>query len=95
MRSLQRSYKKKNLLRLRQRKPTATQIAQAERKKMITFLKSALGCNVKMLYKMRYKNLVDLCTKEIKTLQGDTVKRDEVERKLKATHDLTLDKPFT
>ena len=61
---------------------------------MITFLKSALGVNVKMLYKMSYKNLVYLYTKQMKTLQGDTERRDEIERKLKARNDTQIDKPF-
>ena len=54
------------------RKPSATQVAKDERRKMVTFLNSALNVNVKMLIKMTYQNLEDLYTQEMKTLQGDT-----------------------
>ena len=70
------------------RKSSATQVAKDERRKMVTFLRSALNVNVNMLAKMIYKNLVDLYTKKMKTLQGDTERREEIERKLKANHDV-------
>ena len=61
---------------------------------MIIFLKSDLGVNVKILCKMSYKNLVDLYTKEIRTLQGDFERREAVEKKVKARHDTHIEKPF-
>ena len=74
------------------RKPSITKVKQDERRKMVTFLKSALNVNVKMLTSMSFKNLEDLYKKEMKPLQGDTERRDELERKLKAQHD--VQKPF-
>ena len=74
------------------RKPSITKVKQDERKKMVTFLKSALNVNVKMVSFVSFKNLEDLYKKEMKTLQGDTEKRDELERKLKAQHN--VQKPF-
>ena len=74
------------------RKPSITKVKQDERRRMVTFLKNALNVNVKMLTSMSFKNLEDLYKKEMKTLQGDTKRRDELERKLKAQHD--VQKPF-
>jgi len=70
------------------RKPSTKEITKDERIKKITFLKSALNVNVKMLTKMNYKNLEDLYKKEMKTLQGDSERREEIDRKLNASHDI-------
>ena len=74
------------------RKPSITKVKQDKRRRMVTFLKSALNVNAKMLTSMSFKNLEDLYKKEMKNLQGDTERRDELERKLKAQHD--VQKPF-
>ena len=74
------------------RKPSITKVKQDERRKMVTFLKSALNVNVKMLTSMSFKNLEDLYKKEMKTLHRDVERKDELERKLKAQHD--VQKPF-
>ena len=50
------------------RKPSITKVKQDERRKMVTFLKSALNVNAKMLTSMSFKNLEDLYKKEMKTL---------------------------
>ena len=65
-----------------------TKVKQDERRKMVTFLKSALNVNVKMLTSMGFKNFEDLYKKEMKTLQRDIERRDELERKLKAQHEV-------
>ena len=50
------------------RKPSITKVKQDERRRMVTFLKSALNVNVKMLTSMSFKNLENLYKKEMKTL---------------------------
>ena len=62
-------------------KTSISKVKRDERRKLVTFLKSALNVNVNMLKNMSYQNLEDLYKKEMKTLQGDTERREELEDK--------------
>ncbi|KAI3678335.1 hypothetical protein L6452_37622 [Arctium lappa] len=78
----------------RQRKPSKTFLANQERRKMINFLKGALGVPEGMFTNMPYGRIEELYTKEMSNLKGDSTQRVEVERKMKERHDLNVQQPF-
>ncbi|KAI3728516.1 hypothetical protein L6452_17153 [Arctium lappa] len=77
-----------------QRKPSKTFLANQERRKMINFLKGAIGVPEGMFTSMSFRRIKELYKKEMAKLKGDFIQRVEVERKLKERHDLNIQQPF-
>ncbi|KAI3707588.1 hypothetical protein L6452_26214 [Arctium lappa] len=82
------------LLKTRQRQPSKTFLANQERRKMINFLKGAIGVPEGMFTSMSFGRIEELYNKEMAKLKGDFIQRVEVERKLKERHDLNIQQPF-
>ncbi|KAI3746375.1 hypothetical protein L6452_08806 [Arctium lappa] len=78
----------------RQRKPSKTFLANQERRKMINFLKGALGVAEGMFTNMPYGRIEELYTKDMANLKGDSTQTVEAERKMKERHDLNIQQPF-
>ncbi|KAI3706961.1 hypothetical protein L6452_25074 [Arctium lappa] len=78
----------------RQRKSSKTFLANQERRKMINFLKGALGVPEGMFTNMPYGRIEELYKKEMANLKGDSTERVEAERKMKERHDLNIQQPF-
>ncbi|KAI3758865.1 hypothetical protein L6452_06437 [Arctium lappa] len=76
------------------RQPSKTFLANQERRKMINFLKGAIGVKVEMFTNMAYTQVEELYQKEMAKLQGDSALREEAERRMKERHDLNIEKPF-
>ncbi|KAI3735822.1 hypothetical protein L6452_15342 [Arctium lappa] len=81
-------------LKTRQRQPSKTYLANQERRKMINFLKGAIGVPEGMFTSMSFGKLEELYQKEMAKLKGDFIQRVEVERKMKEMHDLNIQQPF-
>ncbi|KAI3729649.1 hypothetical protein L6452_18311 [Arctium lappa] len=81
-------------LKTRQRQPSKTYLANQERRKMINFLKEAIGVPEGMFTSMSFGKLEELCQKEMAKLKGDSTQREEDERKMKERHDLNIQQPF-
>ncbi|KAI3746382.1 hypothetical protein L6452_08813 [Arctium lappa] len=81
-------------LKTRQRQPFKTYLANQERRKMINFLKGAIGVSEGMFTGMSFGKLEELYKKELAKLQGEFSQRVEVERKMKERHDLHIQQPF-
>ncbi|KAI3664284.1 hypothetical protein L6452_44769 [Arctium lappa] len=82
------------LLKTRQRQPSKTFLANQERRKMINFLKGAIGVPKGMFINMSFGRIEELYKKEMAKMKGDFTQRVEVERKLKERHDLNIQHPF-
>ncbi|KAI3759025.1 hypothetical protein L6452_06598 [Arctium lappa] len=82
------------LLKTRQRQLSKTFLANQERRKMINFLKGALGVPEGMFTNMPYGRIEEMYTKEMANLKGDSTQRVEAERKMKERHDLNIQHPF-
>ncbi|KAI3678125.1 hypothetical protein L6452_37406 [Arctium lappa] len=78
----------------KQRKPSKTFLANQERRKMINFLKGALGVPEGMFTNMPYGRIEELYKKEMDNLKGDFTQRVEAEREMKERHDLNIQQPF-
>ncbi|KAI3718297.1 hypothetical protein L6452_19161 [Arctium lappa] len=78
----------------RQRQPSKTFLANQERRKMINFLKGALGVPEGMFTNMAYGRIKKLYSKEMANLKGDFTQRVEFERQMKERHDLNIQQPF-
>ncbi|KAI3669210.1 hypothetical protein L6452_40437 [Arctium lappa] len=76
------------------RQPSKTFLANQERRKMINFLKGAIGVKGEMFTNMAYTQVEELYQKEMAKLQGDSAQREEAERRMKERHDLNIQKPF-
>ncbi|KAI3701719.1 hypothetical protein L6452_27001 [Arctium lappa] len=76
------------------RQPSKTILANQERRKMINFLKGAIGVKGEMFTNMAYTQVEELYQKEMAKLQGDSAQREETERRMKERHDLNIQKPF-
>ncbi|KAI3677828.1 hypothetical protein L6452_37098 [Arctium lappa] len=76
------------------RQPSKTFLANQERRKMINFLKGAIGVKVEMFTNMAYTQVEELYQKEMAKFQGDSAQREEAERRMKERHDLNIEKPF-
>ncbi|KAI3729774.1 hypothetical protein L6452_18440 [Arctium lappa] len=81
-------------LKKRQRQPSKTFLANQERRKMINFLKEALGVPEGMFTYMPYGRIEEMYMKEMANLKGDSTQREKVERKMKERHDLNIQQPF-
>ncbi|KAI3718957.1 hypothetical protein L6452_19842 [Arctium lappa] len=81
-------------LKTRQRQSSKTYLANQERRKMINFLKGAIGVPEGIFTGMSFGKLEELYKKEMAKLQGDFIQRVEVERKMKERHDLHIQQPF-
>ncbi|KAI3692310.1 hypothetical protein L6452_32124 [Arctium lappa] len=81
-------------LKTRQRQPSKTYLANQERRKMINFLKGAIGVPEGMFTGMSFGKLEELYQKEMAKLKGDFIQRVEIERKMKERHDLNIQQPF-
>ncbi|KAI3770829.1 hypothetical protein L6452_01974 [Arctium lappa] len=77
----------------RKRQPSKTYLGAQERKKMITFLKGAVGVKVEMFSKMSFDKLKKMYDAEMTKLQGDDIARVEMEKRMKESNDF-LQKPF-
>ncbi|KAI3715216.1 hypothetical protein L6452_22188 [Arctium lappa] len=86
--------KQRLAIKQRQRQPSKTFLANQERKKMINFLKGALGVLEGMFTNMPYGRIEELYTKEMSNLKGDSTQREEAERRMKERHDLNIQQPF-
>ncbi|KAI3735606.1 hypothetical protein L6452_15113 [Arctium lappa] len=76
------------------RQPSKTFLANQERRKMINFLKGAIGVKGEMFTHMAYSQVEELYNKEMAKLQGDSAQREEAERRMKERHDLNIQQPF-
>ncbi|KAI3685133.1 hypothetical protein L6452_34367 [Arctium lappa] len=76
------------------RQPSKTFLANQERRKMINFLKGAIGVKGEMFINMAYSQVEELYRKEMAKLQGDSSQREEAERRMKERHDLNIQQPF-
>ncbi|KAI3672709.1 hypothetical protein L6452_38806 [Arctium lappa] len=76
------------------RQPYKTFLANQERRKMINFLKGAIGVKGEMFTNMAYSEVEELYRKEMAKVQGDSSQREEVERRMKERHDLNIQQPF-
>ncbi|KAI3685357.1 hypothetical protein L6452_34599 [Arctium lappa] len=76
------------------RQPSKTFLANQERRKMINFLKGAIGVKGEMFTNMAYSQVEELYNKEMAKLQGDSAQREEAERRMKKRHDLNIQQPF-
>ncbi|KAI3692625.1 hypothetical protein L6452_32445 [Arctium lappa] len=76
------------------RQPSKTFLANQERRKIINFLKGAIGVKGEMFIHMAYSQVEELYNKEMAKLQGDSAQREEAERRMKERHDLNIEKPF-
>ncbi|KAI3735255.1 hypothetical protein L6452_14747 [Arctium lappa] len=76
------------------RQPSKTFLANQERRKMINFLKGAIGVKGEMFTHMAYSQVEELYRKEMTKLQGDSSQREEAERRMKERHDLNIQQPF-
>ncbi|KAI3665008.1 hypothetical protein L6452_43624 [Arctium lappa] len=76
------------------RQPSKTFLANQERRKMINFLKGAIGVKGEMFTNMAYTQVEELYQKEMAKIQGDSAQREEAERRMKERHDLNIQKPF-
>ncbi|KAI3715122.1 hypothetical protein L6452_22091 [Arctium lappa] len=76
------------------RQPSKTFLANQERRKMINFLKGAIGVKGEMFTHMAYSQVEELYNKEMAKLQGDSTQREEAERRMKERHDLNIQQPF-
>ncbi|KAI3758157.1 hypothetical protein L6452_05709 [Arctium lappa] len=81
-------------LKTRQRQPSKTYLENQERRKMINFLKGAIGVLEGMFTSMSFGKLEELYQKEMAKLKGDFIQRVEVEGKMKESHDLNIQQPF-
>ncbi|KAI3707544.1 hypothetical protein L6452_26165 [Arctium lappa] len=81
-------------LKTRQRQPSKTYLDNQEKRKMINFLKGAIGVSDGMFTGMSFGKLEELYKKEMAKLQGDFIKKVEDERKMKERHDLHIQQPF-
>ncbi|KAI3672446.1 hypothetical protein L6452_38534 [Arctium lappa] len=63
------------------RQPSKTFLANQERRKMINFLKGAIGVKGEMFTNMAYTQVEELYQKDMAKLQGDSAQREEAERK--------------
>ncbi|KAI3729060.1 hypothetical protein L6452_17707 [Arctium lappa] len=81
-------------LKKQKRQPSKTFLANQERRKMINFLKGAIGVKGEMFTNMAYNQVEELYKNEMKKLQGDSSKREEAERRMKERYDLNIQKPF-
>ncbi|KAI3770627.1 hypothetical protein L6452_01767 [Arctium lappa] len=81
-------------LKKQKRQPSKTFLANQERRKMINFLKGAIGVKGEMFNNMAYTQVEELYQKEMLKLQGDSAQREEAERRMKERHDLNIQKPF-
>ncbi|KAI3735481.1 hypothetical protein L6452_14980 [Arctium lappa] len=77
----------------RKRQPSKTYLGAQERKKMITFLKGAVGVKVEMFSKMSFENLKKMYDAEMTKLQWDDTARVEMDKRMKESNDF-LQKPF-
>ncbi|KAI3672796.1 hypothetical protein L6452_38896 [Arctium lappa] len=78
----------------KKRQPSQTFFGTQERKKMITFLKGAVGVKKEMFTKMSFEQIKGLYEVEMTKLQGNDRARVEPEKKMKERHDLQIQKPF-
>ncbi|KAI3746362.1 hypothetical protein L6452_08792 [Arctium lappa] len=78
----------------KKRKPSQTYLGTRERKKMITFLKCAVGVKKDMFTKMSFEQIKGLYDAEMTKLQENDRARVEAEKKMKERHDLQIQKPF-
>ncbi|KAI3685796.1 hypothetical protein L6452_35054 [Arctium lappa] len=85
---------KKMSIQKQKRQPSKTFLANQERRKMINFLKGAIGVKGEMFTNMAYTQVEELYLKEMAKLQGDSAQREEAERRIKERHDLNIQKPF-
>ncbi|KAI3770494.1 hypothetical protein L6452_01628 [Arctium lappa] len=76
------------------RQPSKTFLSNQERRKMINFLKGAIGVKGEMFTNMAYSKVEELYKKEMAKLQGDSSQREEAERRMKERHDLNIQQPF-
>ncbi|KAI3759690.1 hypothetical protein L6452_07693 [Arctium lappa] len=76
------------------RQPSKTFLANQERRKMINFLKGAIGVKGEMFTHMAYSQVEELYNKEMAKLQGDSAQREEAERRMKERHDLNIQMSF-
>ncbi|KAI3770451.1 hypothetical protein L6452_01585 [Arctium lappa] len=76
------------------RQPSKTFLANQERRKMINFLKGAIGVKGEMFTNMAYSQVEELYNKEMAKLQGDSAQREEAERRMKERQDLNIQQPF-
>ncbi|KAI3733563.1 hypothetical protein L6452_13007 [Arctium lappa] len=76
------------------RQPSKTFLANQERRKMINFLKGAIGVKGEMFTNMAYSQVEELYRKEMAKLQGDSSQREEAERRMKERHDINIQQPF-
>ncbi|KAI3677518.1 hypothetical protein L6452_36782 [Arctium lappa] len=74
--------------------PSQTYLGTQERKKMITFLKGAMGVKKEMFTKMSFDQIKGLYEAEMTKLQGNDQAIVEVEQKMKERHELQIQKPF-
>ncbi|KAI3685489.1 hypothetical protein L6452_34736 [Arctium lappa] len=81
-------------LKKQKRQPSKTFLANQERRKMINFLKGAIGFKGEMFNNMAYTQIEELYQKEMAKLQGDSAQREEAERRMKERYDLNIQKPF-
>ncbi|KAI3701743.1 hypothetical protein L6452_27053 [Arctium lappa] len=81
-------------LKTRQRQPSKTYLANQERSTMINFLKGAIGVPEGMFTSMSFGKLEELYQKEMAKLKGESIQREEAERKMKERHDLNIQQPF-
>ncbi|KAI3758453.1 hypothetical protein L6452_06016 [Arctium lappa] len=75
-------------LKTRQRQPSKTFLANQERRKMINFLKEAIGVPERMFTSMPFGRIEELYKKEMAKLKGDFIQR--VEEKTEAKQEETL-----
>ncbi|KAI3678840.1 hypothetical protein L6452_38144 [Arctium lappa] len=85
---------KKMPIQKQKRQPSKTFLANQERRKMINFLKGAIGVKGGMFTNMAYNQIEELYKKEMAKLQGDSTQREEAERRMKERHDLNIQQPF-
>ncbi|KAI3729288.1 hypothetical protein L6452_17941 [Arctium lappa] len=76
------------------RQSSKTFLANQERRRMINFLRGAIGVKGEMFTNMAYSQVEDLYKKEMAKLQGDSSQREKAERRMKERHDLNIQQPF-
>ncbi|KAI3759394.1 hypothetical protein L6452_07171 [Arctium lappa] len=85
---------KRMSIQKQKRQPSKTFLANQERRRMINFLRGAIGVKGEMFTNMAYSKVEELYKKEMAKLQGDSSQREEAERRMKEMHDLNIQQPF-
>ncbi|KAI3746473.1 hypothetical protein L6452_08907 [Arctium lappa] len=79
---------------VKKRQPSKTFLGTQERKKMIIFLKGAVGVRKEMFSKMSFEKIKELYDSEMLKLQGNETARVEMEKRMKESNDFLIQKPF-